>query len=151
MTPFVHLRDWQAFEVEPTGSTSGFCECCGTNTSHRWGFIHHASDTVASYFVKWTDNTPNHGAWFDLIIGPWGHGTYPKNRAHIAMEFLSIEGRPNFMVRNSDEAEQNYNSIAQITLSRKDVIGTPFAPHIFALTDAIYMSDELEHVRAWFD
>lgn len=143
------MNDWQALEVEATGAKNGLCECCKTETQHHWGFVHFDNSTIASYFVKWTKKRPDHGAWFDLLIGEWGKHGNPAKRTHIALEFLLIDGKPNFIVRNSEDANQDYSSVAINGSLRDEIIGTGSASHIFAITDAIYMSDKVQEIRGW--
>lgn len=149
MTPYIHLNNWQKLQVESTGAKNGLCDCCGTQTQHDWGFVHFENSTIASYFVSWTVGRPDHGAWFDLLIGQWGGESDPSQRNHVALEFLLLNGNPNFMVRNSNEANRKFTSLAHYETLRDDIIGTTLAPHIFAITDALYMSEYLQEIRSW--
>lgn len=148
-TPHIHLQNWQTFEVEPTGEKNDVCDCCDSKTQHHWGFVHSDASTIAAYFVRWAIDRPDHGAWFNIIIGPWGEKSDPAYRTHVSLEFKLIHGQPNFMVQNSNEAIQDFRSVAGNGSLRDDIIGTELAPHIFAIIDAVYMSENLKEIRDW--
>lgn len=139
--------DWREFEVELAGSSGGHCECCGTNTKRIWGFVRRHDDPVGAYFVTWTQGKPDHGAKFDLILGKWGKSATNEDRYSAALDFRLIEGTPQFMVVDAHNRE-TAGSVGA-TLSRADIIGTPIAPQVFAIVDAIYMSKGLVEVRSW--
>jgi hypothetical protein len=141
--------NWQEYEIEQTGSSNGHCDCCGFKTERVWGFVHHGDITLAAYFVGWTAEKPDHGATFDLVIGKWGDTTSKKDRYSVALDYRFFAQGSSFMVVNSDERTADYSSISSVCLARSDVIGTPLAKQVFTIVDAIYMSSELEEVRAW--
>ncbi len=148
-TPHIHLQNWQTFEVEPTGEKNDVCDCCDSKTQHHWGFVHFEDSTIASYFVRWAIGLPDHGAWFNLVVGQWGNDADPTKRSHVALEFKLINRGPNFIVRNSSEANQDFSEIASSGSLRDDIIGTDLAPHIFAIIDAVYMSENMKDIRDW--
>ena len=54
------------------------------------------------------------------------------------------------MVVDAQSRLPSADDFASSTLKRSEVIGTPLAPQVFALVDAIYISDpRLEEVRHW--
>ena len=148
----MHLEpshDWRSFEVETTGSRNGSCECCGTTTNRVWGFVHRNDETVAAFFVTWTQGKPDHGAKFDLILGKWGDSATLDDRYSVALDFRVIDGSPQFMVVDALGRLTLEQPLVGRTLQRSDVIGTPLAPQVFAIVDAIYISDIAREVRQW--
>jgi hypothetical protein len=96
------VPDWREYEIEESGTAGGHCDCCGTTTKRVWGFASRAGETVAAYFVAWTEGKPGHGAMFDLIVGKWGEDTSKLDRYSTALEFELIDGAPQFMVVDAE-------------------------------------------------
>src|SRR5581483_4903170 len=134
----------RSFTVEPSGSSDhGPCECCGNNSRTVWGNIHAGQETVAVYYVQWTLNrVADHGANFDLILGPWGEGTSSADRCVVAVAYRLIDGKPQFMVIDADgRPVAKSGKLAEMVLRRDQVVGTPLAPDVFAILDAIWLDD----------
>jgi hypothetical protein len=144
------LVDWQSFSVEQSGASGGHCDCCGSTTKRIWGFIHRDGATVAAYFVGWAEQCPDHGTSFDLILGMWGAATTKQDRYAVALEYRIVEGSPQFMVVDAQGRLTSDQDIAGFALKRSEIIGTPLAPRVFALIDAIYIGDpRLDEIRTW--
>src|SRR6267142_2265097 len=86
MKRFGPLR-WEDLSLEPSGSQGGLCDCCGTSTQCVWGVVRHPLGLLAAYFVAWTVGKKDHGATFDLIVGPWGEGAVPEGRAAVSLQY----------------------------------------------------------------
>lgn len=149
MTAVPFKLNWQDLDLEQTGSSQGHCDCCGTQTQRIWGFVNSRETTVAAYYVGWTVGKPDHGAVYDLIIGKWGDNTSEVDRTHVALDFTLIEEKPNFIVVNATNRSSDYSSVAHSGFLREEVIGTPIAEQVFAIVDAIYMSQGMNEIRSW--
>ena len=90
--------DWRDFEVEEYGTADGHCDCCGTTTRNAWGFLHRKGEPIGAYFVAWTEDKPDHGAQFDLILGKWGECSNNDDRYAIALDIRVMDGAAQFMV-----------------------------------------------------
>jgi hypothetical protein len=141
--------DWRDFEIEQSGASGGTCDCCGSTTKRIWGFAHRNGGTTAAYFVAWTEGKADHGAKFDLILGKWGDKAAQADRYVVALDFHIGGQAPEFVVVDAHTRGASFAALAATTLSRSDVIGTPLAAQVYAVVDAIYMSDGVEAVRAW--
>lgn len=143
--------DWRDFEVEETGSESGYCECCGNTTKRVWGFVYRFGEPVGAYFVGWTQGMPDHGAAFDLILGDWSVSAADSDRYSVSLDFRLIDGSPQLMVVDADDRMPpgNDDSPFGTAFKRSDVIGTSLAAQVFAIVDAIYMSGSAVEVRPW--
>lgn len=140
------MRDSQAtsyYEVETTGESGGKCDCCGNESRSVWGFVHEADGpTVAAYFMHWTDGHLNEpGANLDLVLGPWGEGTTSDDRYCVALVHREQDDAPSVMVVDAADRPIGDGTLAATTLARSDVIGTPLAPMVFSIVDAIYEQD----------
>ena len=142
--------DWRSFAIEKTGASKGVCDCCGTTTKRVWGLVRQENASIAAYFASWTENKPDHGATFDLVLGTWGESTTPKDRYAVALDFRIIEGAPQFMVVDPEQRATLYSELASTALRRAEVIGTVIAPQVFAIVDAVYIGEsELDEIRRW--
>jgi hypothetical protein len=129
--------------IEPTGSSdTGVCDCCGNSSRCVWGEAYVNGRCTAVYFVHWTlDHVPEHGASIELIIGDWGDGTTAQNRIAIALAYRLMEGIPTMMVIDAGARPVARSPLAGQALRRDDVIGTPLAPNVFSIADAVLAQD----------
>jgi hypothetical protein len=132
---------WRDFETEESGATDGHCECCGTTTKRVWGFVRRNGEPVGAYFIAWTQGKPDHGAKFDLILGEWGNSAAKDGRYSVALDYRLIDGAPLFMVVDALNRAPSGSPLVGMALKRSDVIGSPLAPHVFAIVDAVFMSN----------
>ncbi len=109
---------------------TGTCDCCGKTSMLASGFIHDADGVAqAAYFVHWTADHPDHGANFDLVVGRWGEGVEPLERAGVSLRFLPKKG---FMVIDAHERPfAKHQRLFSRGLARADVVGTPLASWVF--------------------
>jgi hypothetical protein len=98
---------------------------------------------VAVYYVQWTLNrVADHGANFDLIVGPWDSGASAADRCVVAVAYRLIDGEPQFMVIDAaSRPVAKSGKLAEMVLRRDQVIGSPMAPDLFAILDAIWLGD----------
>jgi hypothetical protein len=128
-------------EVEPGEESFGHCDCCGRTSHSIWGFIRQVGGPgVAAYWVHWTEgHIEELGADFDLVVGTWGEGTSSADRAAVSLLYREQEdGSPSIMVVDAEEKP----SLADKALKRGEIIGTPLAPQIFALIDAVFLQEK---------
>jgi hypothetical protein len=94
--------------------------------------------------MHWTvGHLEREGANLDLVIGEWGENASAEKRAVVALEHRQQpDGSPALMVIDSTERSIAHGDLAAAALRRSDVIGSPVAEQVFAITDAIYLQDE---------
>lgn len=125
--------------IEPDGSNDyGPCKCCGNMSRTVWGYIHRDGEMIAVYYVHWTLGRIDHGARFELIVGPWGDDSTAEQRSTVQLLYRLVDGQPAFMVGN---AEAKQDGLSAHALRREQVVGTPMAAEIFKLVDAIWDDD----------
>lgn len=132
------------YEVETTGESGGKCDCCGNESSCVWGMVHKVDGpTVAAYWMHWTVGHLNDpGANLDLVLGPWGDGATANERYGIALLHREqVNGSSSLMVIDSAVRPIGDGTLAATALARGEVIGTPLAPQVFSIVDAIYEQD----------
>jgi hypothetical protein len=138
--PTVRASFWDA--------SSGCCDCCGNQARTIWGDLSDASGAKAVYYVQWTHDKPEHFPNFDLIIGPWGDGTLPEGRVLVSLVYRPQAGGGSFMVINA-HGRRAKGGLYGRALDRAEVIGTPLAVEVFALLDALWLTEPcLGEVRA---
>jgi hypothetical protein len=71
------------------------------------------------------------------------------DRYSVALDYRLIDGAPKFMVVDALNRATPGSPLVGTALNRSDVIGTPLAPQVFAIVDAVYMSDSAGDVRHW--
>ena len=94
--------------------------------------------------MHWTvGHLGDRGANLDLVLGRWGDGTGPADRVAVALVHRQqADGSPALMVIDAEGRPAANGALAATALRRDEVIGTPLAEQVFALTDAIYEQDE---------
>lgn len=94
--------------------------------------------------MHWTEgHLSDTGANLDLVLGKWGDGTNPDDRYAIAMVHRQqADGTPALMVIDAHGRPAANGNLANTAMRRDDVIGTPLAAQVFAMTDAIYEQDD---------
>ncbi len=132
-----------ALVVDTKGESSGHCDCCRHESRCVWGSVDHGDATVAVYWVNWTvDHLAESGADFDLVLGAWGEDTTSADRVCVSLLYRKPEDHPwSVMVIDADRSKRIGGEIADSGLRRDEVIGTPLAPHVFAVIDAIFLQD----------
>src|SRR5262245_46215205 len=135
------LLDWHALTVEPDGITDfGPCPDCGNMSRTVWGYVRMGDETLAAYYVTWTQNMPRHSAHFELIIGKWTEDSTAQDRQVAALAYRIVDGQGSFMVIDPSQRPEDAN-LASSHLRRDQVVGKPIADIIFAIVDAVYMKD----------
>jgi hypothetical protein len=137
------------FELEHFGESDGRCDCCGTRTKRVWGFVRRIGEPIGAYFVSWTEGKPDHGAAFDLILGKWGDDATRNDRFSVALDYRLVDNIPTWMVVDAVNRVTSKSTLVGAAFKRTDVIGTPLAPQVFAIVDAVYVSTGIEELRTW--
>lgn len=133
----------------PWKESSGICACCGSASKTIWGDLSNQDGTVAVYFVHWTVDSPSYHPNIDLILGEWGEGADSEQRVLASLEFKPATDGGAFMVIDGQQRFENKKTICGRGLQREEVIGTPLATEVFALVDALWISDpRLSEVKA---
>jgi hypothetical protein len=142
--------DWKELRLEPSGTQEGVCDCCGTSTRRVWGFVRHPIGAVAAYFVGWTIGRKDHGASFDLIVGAWGSGATQKQRGAVSLTYRAADGDYGFAIVDATDRPTANSELVGRVFTRHQVVATTLADQVFAIADAIFMTDaRLDEVRTW--
>jgi hypothetical protein len=133
-----------ALSIEQAGeATFGPCACCGRPTRRVWGFAYRSDGGAeAAYYVEWVPGAvPEHGAAFDLVVGRWGDGASPADRAAVSLAFRPTERGPEFMVVDAGGRPHASGRLAAVALDRDAVLGSEMAPRAYAVVDAVWLGD----------
>ena len=125
----------------PWKESSGVCDCCGGTSKKIWGELSVGEVTTAVYFVHWTVGSTKHFPNIDLILGPWGEGAKPESRVLVSLLYRPAADGGSFMIIDAQDRVQNYSTILGQSLRRVEVVGTPLAPEVFQLVDAVWLTD----------
>ncbi|MEN1973478.1 hypothetical protein WCE34_14305 [Luteimonas sp. MJ204] len=116
------------------------CECCGKTTRGVSGWIEDSDKTLAAYLIHWTQSSKDHDANFDLVFGNWGDLATANDRSVASFAYRPSEN--SFMVIDSRTRPAGQsNDLASFPLTRDEIVGTPLAPYLFGLLDAIWLQD----------
>jgi len=138
----------QSLNIEEDGRSTGVCDCCQNETISLSGFVSTDTESLAAYFIAFTNGQPDHGAEFTFILGKWNAEAMAKDRFVIVMHHFPEKG---FMI-DSDIAEKKsgMKELASNFLNREDIIGSKFADTLFSIVDAVYTKDSrLDEIRNW--
>jgi hypothetical protein len=126
--------------IEPTGEKDfPPCACCGVPPRRVWGKLHYDGATTA-YVVQWSPGTSpdTHAAAFGLVFGPWGDGSSPADREHVALEYRRVDGKAQFMVQDAGKSVIDCRPLAERLLKRDEVLGTPRQALVFGLLEQVW-------------
>jgi hypothetical protein len=140
----MHNAQPPRFTIEKMDESRGHCDCCGRDSRTVAGLVYDQGAAAAAYWMQWTEgHLSDTGANLDLVLGEWGEGTSPADRYAIAMVHRQqADGTPALMIIDAHGRPAANGQLASTALRREDVIGTPLAAQVFALTDAIYEQDD---------
>jgi hypothetical protein len=114
-----------------------------------WGDISQNGATLAVYFVQWTVGAPDHKPNIDLVIGVWGEGTEAGNRFLVSLLYMPGGDGGSFMVIDGEDRLASKRSVCGRALRRAEVVGASLAVEVFALVDALWLTDpRMIEVRA---
>ena len=77
----------------------------------------------------------------DLIIGSWGEGTRPQDRVLVSALYRPTRGGGSFMVVDAESRFARKSELCGRAMRRAEVVGTPLAPEVFSLLDAVWLDD----------
>lgn len=121
--------------------SSGLCDCCGNKSRTIWGELDSPNKVLAVYYVQWTEDMPEHYPNVDLVMGSWDEGTAPDQRFLVSLLYRPAPEGGSFMVINSDSRPAYKNGLCGTAMAREEVIGTPLAAQVFALVDALWLTE----------
>jgi hypothetical protein len=131
-----------AITIEALGErAAGPCDCCRNETHRVWGQASADGHIVAVYYVTWTPGRVADGASFELILGKWGDAAGAADRSAVALSYRLLENGPAFMVVDAAGRHVAGSSLVGRALSRSEVVGTPVAELVFAVTYAMLAED----------
>ncbi|NPC59397.1 hypothetical protein [Caenimonas soli] len=135
------MSDALAIVATPWKESIGTCACCGRTSKTIWGDLAQGELTVALYFVQWTLGAPEHAPNIDLVVGPWGDEAKPEHRLAISLLYHPAQGGGSFMVIDGEGRRTDDRFLCGRALKREDVVGTPLAQEVFALVDAVWLTE----------
>ena len=116
------------------------CACCGKTTRGVSGWIGDDEKTLAAYLIHWTEGAADHPANFDLIFGSWGDLATAADRS-VASFVYHASGNGFMAIDAHSRPAGKATHLALFPLARSEVVGTPLAPYLFGLLDAIWLQD----------
>ncbi|RAQ04258.1 hypothetical protein DPR02_26770 [Burkholderia cepacia] len=124
------------------GEESTFnCACCGGETRRITGELHQDDSVVGVYFVQWATGRPDHPPIIDLVLGDWGESAGPADRVLVSLIYIPREGGGPVSIVNAAERRVDISDLFEFALAREQVIGTPLAPLVFQMIDALWITD----------
>ena len=135
------MSNAQAIVATPWKESAGTCACCGRASKTIWGDLSQGEATVAMYFVQWTVGAPEHDPNIDLIVGPWGEDAKPEYRLAVSLLYRPARSGGSFMVVDGEGRRTDDRALCGRALKRAEVVGTPLAQEVFALVDAVWLTE----------
>lgn len=117
------------------------CECCGNVKRSVWGDIKTKGEVTALYYAHWTMKRPDHGAYFEIILGKWGESTSAEGRHAVSLAYRIHQGQPQYKVLDSQDHLVINGELVGTALSREQVIDTPLAKKVYDMVDEIVEQD----------
>lgn len=135
--------------AEGQSGEGGPCPCCDNPGALAWGYVNdETAGPVCVHYVHWTRGRPDHAAYFDLIVGPWGEGTRATDRAGVSLVYRRDADAFSVIDAASRSFAQGQHVFAR-ALGRDAVVATPLAATVYRLVDAIWLGDSrIGEVRA---
>lgn len=93
------------------------------------------------YFVQWTLGAPEHDPNIDLIVGPCGEEAKPEHRLAVSLLYRPARAGGSFMVIDGEGRRTDDRALCWRALKRAEVVGTPLAQEVFALVDAVWLTE----------
>ena len=125
--------------VEPSGESSGRCDCCGNETRTIWGHVRSGEQIVACYFLQWTRRMPQHFPNLDFLVGTWGDDRVHDRRL---VSWLFNPAGASFMAIDSAARPAAKSPLCAQTLTREDVINdSSLLGFTTELIDAVWLGD----------
>ncbi|KWO13269.1 hypothetical protein WM26_14175 [Burkholderia cepacia] len=93
------------------------------------------------YFIQWAPGRPDHPPIIDLVLGDWGESAGPADRVLVSLIHIPREGGGPVAIVNAAERGVDISDLFEFALAREQVIGTPLAPLVFQMIDALWITD----------
>jgi hypothetical protein len=125
----------------PQGASTYDCACCGRTSRSIWGEVCDVQCEIVVYYCHWTVGDPEHEAYVDLILGPWGEGVTPEDRVLVSLQFRRSKINGGFMVIDAQPRQAKLADICGEGIPREEVMGTCLAQAAFMTVDVIWIDD----------
>jgi hypothetical protein len=138
------------FKVETAGEAGSGCECCGDETRTVWGYVHSGDQTLAAYFVQWTQGKSEHAANFDFLIGTWGDPEV-KDKRLASWVFNPKQAGGSFMAVDGSSRPAARSDLCSLVLTREQIIGDAELKSLrTSLIDAVWLGDSrIKEIRGF--
>ena len=132
-----------ASEVEPGAEKIiGHCDGCGHETRTFRGFVNDQDGAYAVYLCTYTASHPELGVDMAISMGGWGVGNESSLKQCVALEWRQSETGPGCRVIDASDSRWHGTDLLGRMLSREQAMNSAKATEAFAVTDAIWQSDQ---------
>lgn len=112
------------------------CDCCRGVTTRITGYLWADNDMLGWYSATFSEHGATHPPVITHYVGDWSEGA--ARDARWGMRVL-WHAKGCTLLDWDDDRRAGITSFTP--LDRGDVIGTPYADHLWAMTDAVIMKD----------
>ena len=118
------------------------CSCCGASTSHISGVVTQDGDTIALYHVQWSKgHVSDHGAHFHFVLGDFSPPALQGDRFGVFLHYFVDGSQFGFTVCDAADSKLARDPLVGDCLTREEVLASPLADEVFAITDAVWLAD----------
>jgi hypothetical protein len=83
-------------------------------------------------------------------MGAWGDSSTPEQRGAVSLKYGIGDGASGFAIVDGADRSITNSKLVGRSFTRAEVINTPLAGQVFAIADAVFMTDpRLDEVRTW--
>ncbi|HDR9761820.1 TPA: hypothetical protein ACK3Q6_006492 [Burkholderia cepacia] len=75
------------------------------------------------------------------MLGDWGERAGPADRVLVSLIYIPREGGGPVSIVNAAERRVDISDLFEFALAREQVIGTPLAPLVFQMIDALWLTE----------
>jgi hypothetical protein len=106
-----------------------------------WGNIIDADGTTV-FVVHWSPgHLASHAAAFGLVFGPWGEGSSPADRMHVALDYRRVGAVLRRTVVDAETSPIDARPLADTRLSVADVTARGLTARVWRYFDQIWLRD----------
>ncbi|WP_423762674.1 hypothetical protein [Burkholderia sp. NLJ2] len=135
------MSDDESIHAYPGEESIFNCTCCGHETRRITGELHQDNSVVGVYFVQWAIGRPDHPPTIDLVLGDWGESAGPADRVLVSLIYMPRKRGGAVSIVNAAERGVDISTLFEFALAREQVIGTPLAPLVFQIIDALWITE----------
>lgn len=114
---------------------------CGKRSSVAWGGVSNADRLCAVYFVHWACSAPDHPAYLDLIVGPWGQDGSAAERRLLALRYLPRPNGGELVVIDGASRPAASSALCARVFTADTFAAAPDADRIQAMLAALWMNE----------